>query len=119
MLCWSINSLHGQSLNTAPVYLNVSTYGERDGLLWNDYTGAVIKDKDGFIWIPTDRGLYRFDGTNFKNYRHDPANKNSLPTNHVGWIYQDRQGRYWCYLEETGLFRFNPLTQAFNSLPQR
>ena len=81
--------------------------------MWNDYAGAVIKDKDGFIWIPTDRGLYRFDGTNFKNYHHDPANKKSLPTNHVGWIYQDKKGRYWCYLEETGLYRFDPLTQAF------
>ena len=39
----------------------------------------VIQDKYGFLWIATTDGLNRYDGYNFKIYKNDPGDKNSLP----------------------------------------
>jgi len=38
-----------------------------DGLIDNLVRGAV-KDHEGFMWIATNEGLDRFDGTNFRHY---------------------------------------------------
>src|SRR5215467_4670583 len=47
-----------------------------NGLSFNIVT-SIIKDKQGFIWIATLDGLNRYDGVNFKIYRHDAHNPNS------------------------------------------
>src|SRR5580658_1320210 len=42
------------------------SWGERDG-----YPGRaqdLAQTTDGFLWIATDKGLFRFDGVNFERY---------------------------------------------------
>jgi ligand-binding sensor domain-containing protein len=39
---------------------------------------AIYQDSKGYLWIGTHDGLNRYDGYEFKKFRHDPANKNSL-----------------------------------------
>lgn len=38
-----------------------------DGL-WSNAVRAVAQDKNGFIWIGADAGLYRFDGVNMRKF---------------------------------------------------
>ena len=53
-----------------------------DGLSQN--TGAdIIQDSEGYIWIATDDGINRFDGTEFKQFRQEHGNPNSLHENGV------------------------------------
>lgn len=42
-------------------------YNQRDGLKCA-VTYHIRQDKQGFIWIGSDNGLFRFDGVEFKNY---------------------------------------------------
>lgn len=51
----------------------------------------MYKDKKGYIWLGTDRGLLRFDGSKFKLY----TTQDGLPDNEVLNLIEDNQGRIW------------------------
>jgi hypothetical protein len=50
-------------------------YNENDGLNCS-YTYRMKQDYNGFIWIGTDNGLFRFDGKQFKQYGRKEGLKN-------------------------------------------
>lgn len=56
---------------------------------------CIFKDSRKFIWIGTENGLYRYDGTNVDLIQHDPGNPHTLPDNVVVAITEDRQGQIW------------------------
>ena len=56
---------------------------------------AIVKDKYGFMWFATQDGLNRYDGYNFKVYRHQPKDARSLRKNFILSLYEDRQGNLW------------------------
>jgi len=43
--------------------------GESQGLE-SQYINSIFEDKTGFLWIATDKGLYRYDGTDLLLYAH-------------------------------------------------
>src|SRR5690349_19699103 len=51
----------------------------------------VLQDKNGYIWITTDRGVARYDGYEFKIY----TTENGLITNTNFQLQQDEEGRIW------------------------
>ena len=94
-------------------YANYQKYTAKEGLVCYGYLNCSCKDKAGFLWLATDNGLYRFDGQNFKAFRYNPNKKNSIPSNNVSFLYQDKQGRYWISIPQKGLYIFNPVTEEF------
>ncbi|MCU7613884.1 histidine kinase [Chryseobacterium sp. GMJ5] len=50
-------------------------YSEEDGLN-SSYTYEMNEDKNGFIWIGSDNGLFRFDGKEFRQYNKKEGLKN-------------------------------------------
>ncbi|REC79871.1 hypothetical protein DRF60_02490 [Chryseobacterium elymi] len=50
-------------------------YTEEDGLN-SSYTYRLRQDQNGFIWIGSDNGLFRFDGKEFKQYGKSEGLKN-------------------------------------------
>ncbi len=46
-------------------------------------TFAIAEDPLGFIWFGTVDGLYRFDGYNFKIFRNQKTDTNSLSNNTI------------------------------------
>ncbi|PRY53175.1 signal transduction histidine kinase [Arcticibacter pallidicorallinus] len=74
--------------------LSFTTFTSRDGLSSNTVF-AIHKDRFGFLWIATDDGLNRFDGTTFKVYRHVNGSSASLPANHVTSLFEDSEGSLW------------------------
>src|SRR5215216_538839 len=48
---------------------------------------AIVKDKYGFMWFGTQDGLNRYDGYNFKVYRHKPKDSTTLRTSHILTLY--------------------------------
>jgi ligand-binding sensor domain-containing protein len=85
----------------------------KDGLSHNHVT-RILKDSKGFMWFCTIDGLSRYDGKNFKVYKHDPEDSNSLSNNHVQAIYEDKNGNLWIGTYGGGLNKFELLYMKIN-----
>jgi signal transduction histidine kinase/ligand-binding sensor domain-containing protein len=53
----------------------------------------IIQGPDGFVWITTDDGLYRFDGVTFERYR--PPQGTAFLSNRFSSIRAARDGSIW------------------------
>ncbi|HBK46073.1 MAG TPA: hybrid sensor histidine kinase/response regulator [Xanthomonadaceae bacterium] len=73
-----------------------------DGLPSSAIAG-VAQDRAGYLWLATGDGLARYDGAEFKVWRHDPRDPASLAGNSVQAIYIDRQDRIWVGSEAAGI----------------
>jgi signal transduction histidine kinase/ligand-binding sensor domain-containing protein/DNA-binding response OmpR family regulator len=115
-LVWSTLDLEGSGLNDSLYFEVVSM---KDGL-----PGSTIMDFEqdslGFIWIATNDGLCRYDGTNFKVFKHDPNDENSLWNNAVQNLFLDQGGNLWI-MTSLGLNHFDLKRQKLiriNANPQ-
>ena len=64
---------------------------------------AMLQDRDDFIWIGTQDGLNRYDGTTFKVFTNDPEDPASISGNTVPLLYEDSKGRIWAASKNSGL----------------
>src|ERR1035437_9839017 len=65
-------------------------YGSSDGL-GNSFIYSISQGKDGYLWIGTAEGLYRFNGFEFQHF----TDKDSLTENFITTIYKDFSGGLW------------------------
>jgi len=75
----------------------------------------IIQDSKGFIWIATWDGLNRYDGYEFKVYKHIPGDSTSLRTNKIYRLLEDRSGRLWVGTFGGGLSLFNREEENFTN----
>ena len=52
---------------------------------------CITQDKDGFIWVGTETGVSRFDGTHFRNF----STADGLPDIEVLIMFTDSRNRVW------------------------
>lgn len=71
---------------------------------------ALAQGQDGFLWLATADGLARYDGVEFKVYRHRPGDPDSLPGNIVQALHVDAGNRVWVGTEGGGLSRLDPVS---------
>lgn len=74
---------------------------------------AIHQDARGFMWFGTGDGLNRYDGYDFKVYKHDPEDPDSLSDSDVFSIHEDRQGEFWVGTRSGGLNRFLKAEERF------
>jgi len=55
---------------------------------------ALAQTKDGFLWVGSRLGLYRFDGLQFSSYPFSPADP-KLPSSDIYALAADRDGGLW------------------------
>ena len=86
-----------------------------DKELSNSLINKVYQDRKGFMWIATENGLNKFDGTHFSIYRHDALDSTSLKNNYVRSLYEDVHGNFWigCI---NGLQRYDRSTDSFSDV---
>lgn len=65
-------------------------YSTTNGML-SDVTYSGMFDRNNYLWICTDRGLSRFDGTHFTHFTIDEG----LPDNDIVYVSQDDEGNIW------------------------
>jgi ligand-binding sensor domain-containing protein len=78
---------------------------------------AINEDRSGNLWVGTfNHGLYRLDQQtgHFQNFRHDPADPNSLSSNIVSRLLIDHNGTLWVATWD-GLDRFDAATGRFTT----
>lgn len=96
----------GRSQNSVSYSLTV-----REGLVDNSiYT--ITKDRKGFMWFGSWKGLCRYDTKGFKIYKNEPDNPNSLSSDFVKSSFVDSKGSLWIGTS-LGLNRYNPITDSF------
>ncbi len=75
---------------------------------------AITQDQQGYIWFSSFiKGLVRFNGKEFKNFKHEPENPNSLVSNEIISMAVDSSGMIWLATYGSGLDRFDPTTNTF------
>ena len=75
-------------------------FDSRDGLGFDDAV-FICQDSLGFIWISNERGLSRYEGYNFKVYKHDSIS--SPGREWIDRIEVDREGNLWIVRSARGL----------------
>lgn len=93
-----------------PVFRHLTT---ADGLV-HDSVYAVLQDRIGFLWLATEDGLSRWDGIEFRTFRHDPQDPLSLPQGDLNALAEDRRGRLWIGTWGSGVLAFDPRTEHFD-----
>lgn len=73
----------------------------------------VAQDNDGYLWIGTANGLYRYDGQRFTIYRNQPNQSNTVINNVVNKLEIDNHENLWIGTVN-GLCTFNLKTQRFS-----
>ena len=82
-----------------------------DGLS-NNQVRAILKDSQGFMWFGTDRGLTRFDGTNYKVFLNNLYDSTSIPFNSIDFLFEDTAHNIWIRsLNEWAIY--NPTSESF------
>ncbi|MBG9995664.1 diguanylate cyclase [Pseudoalteromonas sp. NZS127_1] len=105
-------------LCATPSWASISDYVVKQ---WNIKDGlpsqslkSVVQDQQGYMWLGTQFGLSRFDGTTFTNY--NTQNSPFLPSNGINKLLVDSSGLLWVGTK-SGLVVINPATfaaQEFN-----
>jgi signal transduction histidine kinase/ligand-binding sensor domain-containing protein len=106
LLLLSFNVVWSQSRQLRFKHLDIE-----DGLsLSSVYT--IFQDSKGFMWFGTEDGLNRYDGKNFRIFRPDASNPNSISYKWIDQIYEDKSGLLW-FGSRGGLTSFNPQKEIF------
>jgi hypothetical protein len=68
---------------------------------------SIARDTTGFLWLATWDGLSRFDGNEFRNYRHDPDDPGSLPFFIPSKVVIDRLNNVWILTNGRPVYLYN------------
>jgi len=104
-----LSAANAQEINFT--YLTAS-----DGLSSNT-VHAVLKDRYGLMWFATEDGLNKFDGAKFTVYKHDPADKKSVPANEITALHEDKNGRLWIGTNGGSISYYNRRNDNFINFP--
>lgn len=79
-----------------------------------------MQDSKGFMWFGTRNGLNRFDGSSFKIFRNDINNPQSIGSNSILCLYEDKDAHIWVGTYK-GVYVYDAVHEKFslyNKIPQ-
>src|ERR1035437_1747668 len=74
--------------------LEFSTLNELESLSDIKAT-TIIQDANGYLWIGSQEGLFRFDGQTVYTYLHDNNDQNALPSSKIIKLFTDSRKNLW------------------------
>src|SRR5262245_4872142 len=98
-LFWGRTNPEAADLRDVLTEYTVTSWAQKDGLppgaIW-----STAQDEDGYLWIATDAGLYRFDGARF--FQWNPPGEQHLPRPSLRVVHVSRDGSIWAGHGEPG-----------------
>lgn len=93
------------------------SYQSSDSGLSDDNIRDVVEDRDGIIWIATQRGLNRFDPETeiFTTYLFSKVNNKTINDNVINCLHEDKMGNIWIGTN-TGLNKKEETVHASDNL---
>lgn len=99
--CVSVKALDPQKRITQ---YDIKIYTAKDGLPMNA-CNDIFQDSRGYIWIATQEGLVRWDGSDFKLF--DKSKYSGITENFILDIEEDEEGNLWIATSGGGVCRFD------------
>ncbi len=84
--------------------------------LSSSMVNQVYPDSKGFVWIATESGLSKYDGSKFVTYKHNRKDSTSLLDNYVKTLFESKKGELYIGTLK-GLQRYNYDTEDFTYIP--
>jgi histidine kinase/YXYXY domain-containing protein len=75
----------------------------------------VVEDEDGFLWIATKIGVYRYDGYALRTYIHS-SDPHTINENAAALIYKDSEENIWVGTQSGGINKYIPELDQFERL---
>lgn len=104
------------------VFISIVGYAQSGKLfsvdveLSSSIINSVYQDRNGIIWIATEDGLNRYDGSKFTIYKNDKHNPNSLLHNYTRILFEDSKGHFFIGLLN-GLQIYDYAEDSFTEVP--
>ncbi len=89
---YSFSQSQFKILDSSP--LKFEKINPEEGLIHNSVT-TIYQDSKGYMWFGSFNGLYKYDGYNFKIYKTNSEDANSLIGNDIAYIHEDSYGKLW------------------------
>jgi len=93
-----------------PMYFENLTM--RDGLSQSTVM-SILQDSQGYLWLATESGLDRYDGSSIREYRRERGNANGLASDYIWSIAEDAHGDLWLATDGGGVTRWDRRTERF------
>lgn len=77
---------------------------------------ALAQTRDGYLWIGSERGLFRFDGVQFEPYESPPGIV--LPSHNINTLKATTDGGLWISFNPSGLAFLKDRSLSIHHLPQ-
>ena len=84
-----------------------------DPSLKDDLVNVIVYDSKNRMWIGTEDGLILKDEKGSQRFQFDPKNKNSISSNAIDCVFEDRDHRIWVGVWEGGINRFVEESRSF------
>ncbi|MGV3640832.1 MAG: hybrid sensor histidine kinase/response regulator, partial [Adhaeribacter sp.] len=78
---------------------------------------AIMEDSRGYLWFATANGLNRFNGYQFKTFRHDIRDTATVANNAITHVMEGPRGLIWVRTL-AGLNIYDPQTESFDRRPE-
>jgi diguanylate cyclase (GGDEF)-like protein len=74
---------------------------------------CLQRDANGRLWVGTNDGLDRLEGSSFVRYYYDPAKSSGISNDSIQTMYLDSRGILWIGTAGGGLMRYESATDSF------
>ncbi len=98
-------------INVQAQSIYFKNYQTHDGLS-NSTVKCITQDVQGFLWLGTRNGLNRFDGNQFKIFRHNASDSTSIGSSSILSILTDSKGVLWVGTTR-GTYCYDPIKENF------
>ncbi len=104
-------------LQVSPLFPQQESYRMEQILLTGELLNfkgtCILQDNEGFMWFGSRNGLYRYDGTEFKVFRHDPFDPGSIPEDYIFGLVEDSANLLWV-VTFWGIVSFDKYSEQFD-----
>src|ERR1700722_14045279 len=100
-------------LSAQSIEYQFSTLNFSNGLS-NNHVTSLYKDPRGFMWFGTMSGLNRYDGYEFKVFRHDQRDPHSIGDNFIEQIFEGPEGKMWVQSRSSRFNIYDLATDQFD-----
>src|ERR1700749_4915585 len=83
--------------------------------LSNNHITSIYKDTRGFMWFGTVSGLNRYDGYQFRIYKHEARDPPSITDNYIEQVFEGPGGRMWIECPKQGFDIYDPGSDHFET----